>query len=187
MSSELPLFAWASVLRARLAKRRRLQRRAVWLAGLGAALALTVAFPPRPVLVWNASESAPVGLYAVGDTGELRRGDMVIAWLPDHHRRFAAERHYLPRNVPLVKRIAAMSGDRVCAIGHTLTVNGGVVAERRADDRQDRPLPWWRGCMVLGEGELLLLMDHPGSFDGRYVGPIARTLVVGEARPLWTR
>lgn len=187
MSGELPRFAWAAMLRDRLAQRRRLRRRALWLAALGAALALTIAFPPRPWLIWNASESAPVGLHAVGGASDLQRGDMVIAWLPESERRFAAERHYLPLNVPLVKRIAAMPGDRVCATGGVLTVNGAPVAPRRAHDRLGRLLPWWRGCRVLKKGELLLLMEHPDSFDGRYIGPMARDLVIGEARPLWTR
>src|SRR3546814_4504188 len=81
-------------------------------AGLAAALAGTLIAPPRPRFVWNASASAPVGIYAVGDAAPLARGDMVIARVPDEYRMLAARRHYLPANVPLVKRVAAASGDR---------------------------------------------------------------------------
>ena len=39
---------------------------------------------------------------------------------------------------------------------------------------------------VLGPGELFLLMDRSGSFDGRYIGPSREAEVVGRALPLWT-
>ena len=44
----------------------RLPAKPTALIGLGAAaLATTIALPPTPWLVWNASASAPIGLYAV--------------------------------------------------------------------------------------------------------------------------
>src|SRR3546814_6317116 len=52
-------------LRAGKHKRRILGRR-VTVTGIGITLlGLTMAFPPAPRLVWNASASAPIGLYAV--------------------------------------------------------------------------------------------------------------------------
>lgn len=151
------------------------------------AVAATLIAPVRPRLVWNGSASAPPGLYLVGDPGDVRRGDMVIAWLPSAHRKFAARRHYLPANVPLVKRVAAVSGDRVCARDRTITVNGRRVATGRERDGQGRPMPGWAGCVTLGEGALFLLMNAPDSFDGRYFGATARMQVIGKARLIWPR
>src|SRR3546814_4238719 len=94
------------------------------------ALGSTSVTAPRPRLVWNASASAPIGLYAVGAVAEVARGDMVIARLPGEFRMFAARRHYLPANVPLVKRVAAVPGDKVCAVGARIFVNGRLVASR---------------------------------------------------------
>lgn len=160
----------------------------VGLLGLGiTGLAATIVAPPRPRLLWNASASAPVGLYRVAPAVRLERGDLVVARVPQGARRLAAERRYLPANVPLVKRIAALPGDRVCATGAQLTVNGRTVAERLATDRRGRAMPWWRGCGALGEGQQLLLIDAPGSFDGRYFGPTRIGDVIGEARRLWPR
>lgn len=154
--------------------------------GLAAALVATLLIVPRPRLVWNPSASAPVGLYAVGDAAQLARGDMVIAWVPGEFRMMAARRHYLPANVPLVKRVAAASGDEVCAIGARVMVNGRLVVRRLDRDGAGRPMPWWSGCGELGQGEYLLLMtDSAASFDGRYFGVSEAGDIVGKARLLW--
>lgn len=60
------------------------------------------------------------------------------------------------------------------------------VAERRRHDAAGRPMPWWRGCMVLKNGSLLL-NDAPASSDGRYFGPTRAADVIGKAAPLWVR
>lgn len=155
---------------------------------LAAALGLTIAAPPAPRLVWNASSSAPVGLYWVRPRARFWRGAMVVARLPEPWRRFAAERRYLPANVPLVKRVAALAGDRVCAHDNVLSINGKAVATRLRTDGAGRAMPWWQGCETLGKGQVLLLTEGaPGSFDGRYFGPVGRDDVIGRARLLWRR
>lgn len=160
---------------------------AVALISLGVGIFLTIARPPRPILVWNASASAPIGLYGIGGVGRIAKDDMVIARLAEPYRALAASRHYLPANVPLVKRIAAVPGDRVCARGSRVFVDGRAVAARLKVDTRGRAMPWWNGCIRLGANQLMLLMtDNPASFDGRYFGVSARRDVIGRARVLWT-
>ena len=48
-------------------------------------------------------------------------------------------------------------------------------------------MPWWHGCITLRRGALLLLIDDPASFDGRYFGVTGREDVVGKSVPIWTR
>lgn len=185
---DLPLFAWGEALRAARHRRRRLQRRAAVLVLGCACVAGTIVAPPLPRLVWNASASAPVGLYRVTPGSPVRRGDMVIARTPLAVRALAANRHYVPANVPLVKRVAGVPGDTVCAAGTVVTVDGRPVAMRRAADRVGRPLPWWEGCRTLRDGaQFLLMAEAPDSFDGRYFGPSAAADVIGKATPLWVR
>jgi conjugative transfer signal peptidase TraF len=146
----------------------------------------TLACSPIPLLVWNATPSSPIGLYRVMPARGLRTGDMVIAWPPTDSRRLAAARHYLPAGVPLVKRVGAVAGDRVCATGRRISVNGVPAAARLARDSSHRLLPWWSGCRLLGGGDLLLLSaDSPRAFDGRYFGVTHSSDVVGEAALLW--
>ncbi|BAK67290.1 conjugal transfer protein TraF [Sphingobium sp. SYK-6] len=181
------LSRWGDALRDARQRRRTLRHRAAIL-GIGVAcLAATIALPPRQLLVWNTSASAPVGLYAVTAPERIRTGDMVIAWPPETARRLGAERRYIPFNVPLVKRVAAAPGDRVCASGSALSVNDRTIARRLTTDARGRPMPWWTGCVTLRDGALLLLMDNPASFDGRYFGPTQADGIIGKAHLLWRR
>jgi len=186
---ELPLFRWGEELRrtrrARQASRVRVVAAALAAAAATGALA-TIAWAPRPLLVWNASASSPVGLYSVAGPERLAVGDMAVAWPPEPARALGAERHYLPRGVPLVKRVAAAAGDRVCAVGEAVYVNARLEALRRLSDPAGRPLPWWTGCEDLAAGDLLLLSpDAAGAFDGRYFGITRRGEVIGRARLMW--
>lgn len=157
-------------------------------AAVTAGIVCILVWPPRPVLVWNASASSRIGLYALSSPGRLRAGDMTVAWAPAFARRLAAARHYLPANVPLVKRVAAVAGDRVCARGRTIFVNGRAVALRRVRDPSGRPMPWWSGCHGLRTDELFLLSPGaPDAFDGRYFGLTRAGAVIGKARFLWPR
>ena len=185
---QFPLLDWGDQLRLAKRRRRALGRR-VAIIGAGITLVgLTMAFPPAPSLVWNASASAPIGLYGVTPDAAIASGDMVIARVPDSWRMIAAQRRYIPANVPLVKRVAAAAGDEVCALGQEVFVNGRRVAERRLADAAGRPMPSWSGCVMLRGRQLFLLMaDSPLSFDGRYFGVIDGRQVVGKARLLWAR
>lgn len=186
-AGDTPLLAWGDALRAAKLRRKRLVRRGVAIAIISAIVLVPAVFPPAPRLVWNASESAPVGLYSVSPGTQSEVGDMVIARLPPIFRRLAAERRYLPENVPLVKRVAAAAGDEVCAFDRYIFVDGYFVAERRIFDSEGRRMPFWLGCLRLRGEQKLLLMDAPDSFDGRYFGVTEGSDVIGKAELLWAR
>jgi len=155
-------------------------------AGIG--IALLAVRLGTPFLVFNATASAPVGFYRVLALLPLRRGDLVLVRTPVSVRTLAAERRYVPLTVPLVKRVAALSGTTVCADGHKVIVDGRHVADRLSVDRQGRPLPAWSGCRLLGADEIFLLMeDVPDSFDSRYFGPVPVEAAIGRLSPLWVR
>lgn len=185
--AEMPLFAWGDTRHAH--RQRRLHHLRLAILG-GAGLVLLAAPPiysPAPRLVWNASASAPIGLYWVWPGSRVARGDMVVARVPEPWRTLAARRRYLPANVPLVKRVAATRGALVCASGARILIDGKLAATRLGHDRARRPLPWWQGCRRLAEGEYLLLMDAAGSFDGRYFGVSRASDIVGRTRLIWRR
>ena len=157
------------------------------LTGLGVGLISAGAvIAPAPRLVWNASASAPLGLYWVAHSGpELRQ--LVLVETPESVRALAATRGYLPAGVPLVKRVVALAGAEVCALDRGILIDGREVAVRLALDAQGRPLPAWNGCRVLEPDEIFLLQEGvAGSFDGRYFGPVKRSDVLGILVPLWT-
>jgi type IV secretory pathway protease TraF len=185
----LPLFRWGEELRRHRSERRSRRRHLAAAAGAAAAvtaLTATLLWPPRPLLVWNASPSSPIGLYHIGPPHGAAVNDMVAAWPPPAARELGAVRHYIPRNVPLVKRVEAASGDRVCAVGEAVFVNGRIAVLRRDRDAAGRPMPWWTGCEDISGGDLFLLAPEvPEGFDGRYFGVSRERQIVGKARLLW--
>lgn len=150
-------------------------------------LTVTMFTSPRPLLVWNETPSAPVGLYAISPPGAPVPGDMVIARVARPWRALAGVRGYIPQGVPLVKRVVAASGDTICAQGPVILRNARFLARRLARDARGRMLPWWTGCRTLRSGAVFLLNDNPASFDGRYLGVTPAGDLIGLARPLWTR
>ncbi len=181
----LPAMPRRAVLRTKLSSAEVAAR--VIAAGVGVAVLLTLLAPPRPLLIWNISSSAPIGLYTVGGGRPPVRGDMVAARLAPPWRALGSSRRYIPANVPLIKRVAAGAGDRACAAGADIAVNGVTVARRLEIDGAGRQMPHWSGCVVLRRGEYLLLMPGPASFDGRYFGPTAESDIVGKVHLLWAR
>lgn len=159
------------------------------LSALGiAAVAGTATTARTPVLVWNATASAPIGLYVCLPEPSLKQGDLVLVRPPVAIAQFASRRGYLPANVPLVKHIVALSGDTICARDNSIFLNGQPLVQRQIIDGQGRPLPHWSGCHTLASHEVFLAMTHvPDSFDGRYFGAIPVANIVGRLVPLWTR
>jgi conjugative transfer signal peptidase TraF len=138
-------------------------------------------------VLYNPSESAPRGWYGVMPVTRVRVDDLVVVQLPESVSQFAAERHYLPRTVPLLKPVAAVSGMSVCGANGVLSINGMSVARAHGRDGLGRMLAPWSGCRSLADGEIFLLSHHSdASFDSRYFGPVDHSAVRGRAIPLWT-
>lgn len=147
-----------------------------------------MAVPHRPVLVWNATASAPIGLYLREAAREPTEGDLVLVRPPPEIADFASRRNYLPAHVPLIKRIVGTAGDTICAHDDTVLLNGAFLLKRLGSDSRGRSLPHWSGCKRLDRSEIFLaMMGVDDSFDGRYFGPISASNIIGRLRPLWTR
>ncbi len=142
--------------------------------------------PRHPMVIYNPSESAPRGWYAVRATTVVSDGRYVLVRLPPTVQQLAAQRGYLPMGVPLVKNVGASVGDEVCERGGIVQINGVAVAVAFPRDGAGRELVAWSGCRRLGDGEVFLVSTTSGaSFDSRYYGPMERDAVIGEAIPLW--
>ena len=149
---------------------------------------------PKPRLIYNPSDSVPVGWYRVDPSSNrtdslprpLSVGSIVLVPLPAEAATLAAQRGYLPTRVPLLKRVGAIAPQEVCIAGSSVRIDGVPSAAVLRADRLGRPLPSWRQCRRLRPGELFLLSrTNPASFDSRYFGPVSASAVIGVARPVW--
>ena len=177
--------------------RSRLRARIV-LAGLAAcglaALAWASFVHPFPRLIYNPSDSVPVGWYRIDPLDHrtsspprpLSVGSIVLVPLPAEAAALAAQRGYLPTRIPLLKRVGAVAPQEVCIADGKVHIDGVPSAAVLSADRWGRPLPSWQQCHRLRHGELFLLsVTNPASFDSRYFGPVSAASVIGVARPVW--
>jgi conjugative transfer signal peptidase TraF len=148
---------------------------------LALAVASFLGLPKK--LIYNGSQSAPIGFYWI-DRKRVLRGDHVVVRVPERLRKLVEDRRYLPPNVPLLKRVVGLPGDRICRLNDQVLMNGKVVATALKRDGSRRKLPDWQGCHILSEDSIFLLQDHPQSFDGRYFGPVDRAQIIGRATRL---
>jgi type IV secretory pathway protease TraF len=117
----------------------------------------------------------------------LQAGDLVLVQPDPASAAVYAERGYLPLGVPLLKRVGALGGLRVCEYAGDVTIEGRHVAKALPIDERGRPMTPWSGCRALNHGEFFALnADVPTSLDGRYFGPSLLSAVVGRATPVWT-
>ncbi|MGQ3227442.1 MAG: S26 family signal peptidase [Blastomonas fulva] len=166
---------------------RYLRSTCIWAGLFSVAFAGLAAGDPHPRILWNASASAPIGLYRVDGDATPAVGDLLVLMPPKTIARFIAERRYLPGGVPLLKQVAAMPGQHVCRTGADILVDSIPVAVARARDRIGRMMPVWQGCQRISADELFLLNPAADSLDGRYFGPVPASGVVGVAHPVMTR
>lgn len=159
-----------------------------------AALAWAAFVQPLPRLIYNPSDSVPVGWYRVQPLDHraaslprrLEVGSIVLTRLPADAATLAAQRGYLPVRVPLLKRVGAVAPQHVCIIAGQVRIDGVPSAAVLPADRMGRALPSLPLCRRLEPGELFLLsVTNPASFDSRYFGPVSASTVIGVARPIW--
>jgi len=140
-----------------------------------------------PRLIWNASASIPIGLYRIEPATDIAVTDVAIVMPPDELAAVLAERGYLPKGVPLLKRVFALGGETICREGRMIIAYGERYALARKHDSRGRSLPDWQGCRTLRHGEVFLMnWDVPDSFDSRYFGPLPISTIIGRAVPVWT-
>ncbi|MBL4918633.1 S26 family signal peptidase [Szabonella alba] len=143
--------------------------------------------PTAPRLIWNASASVPIGFYTVALAERIDLSDLVAVLPPEPLASFMVERGYVARDVPLLKRVLGLPGQRLCRDGRAITVDGVPLGEARDRDRTGRDLPVWQGCRIIAGGEVFLMNPDVGdSLDGRYFGPFPVSAVIGRATPLYT-
>jgi conjugative transfer signal peptidase TraF len=160
-----------------------------WVMATYSAVLVTGIMPllhPAPRLIWNASASVPIGLYAVHPAGALRTGELLVVTPPEPLATFLDTRRYLPKGIPLLKHVAALPGQTVCRMGDTISIDGRDVGVALDRDHLGRSLPVWQGCRVIAAGEVFLMnRQSVASLDGRYFGMLPATTIVGRADPIW--
>lgn len=157
----------------------------VALAALCTASLVQIVRPSIPRLLYNPSPSAPIGWYRLRPDSYAHRGDLVAALTPKNGAALALERDYLPPNIPLIKTVWAVSGERICHVNGQVLVQGRPALIVLKHDILGRTLPSRSGCYELSKDEVFLIStDVQTSFDSRYFGPVKRENLLGRVEYL---
>lgn len=154
--------------------------------GMGILLALmvsSVVFTGK-LLVCNYTDSLPHGIYLICQ-GAVNKGDIVVFRPTGVAAELIGARHYLRPDGFLMKHVAGLPGDSVCADRRCFRVAGTDYGGRAACDSEGRQLPEYRFCGRLKEGIIVAGRGMKHSFDSRYFGPVENASIVGIALPLW--
>lgn len=146
-------------------------------------LAVKPLINPLSLVIWNASESVPIGWYFVVKR-QPKIGEVAVIKPTDWVQIYASSRGYLPQNVWLLKPIFAANPSIICRFGPYVFVDGKHVAKAKIVDKMHRVLPVWKGCKALTSTQYFVLGRHRDSFDSRYFGSIERKQIIGTAFPL---
>jgi type IV secretory pathway protease TraF len=109
----------------------------------------------------NVSPSVPYGLYLLRPVpAPLARGMLVVLPVP------VSVRPWHSRWLPVLKPVAGIPGDVICAVDDILYVNdadfGPILREAHG-----QPLPHFTGCLVVQDDEVFLASAVPQSLDSR--------------------
>ncbi len=163
--------------------RQNLRLRTMLAAGAALAAIVGIGTDRTALALVNESPSLPRGLY-LRTGAAIERGAVVAIAQPAAARAYL-KRLGMPGEVLLLKRVAAVGGDPVCAGAGTVRTPGRQV-RTLGRDRQGAALSVWRECRVMASDEVFLLGDTPGSFDSRYFGPVRRGEAEGVYREVLT-
>lgn len=150
----------------------------ITLAVIGTATQIIV--PPRPLILYNPSPSAPIGFYKLSKDEAPKLGVQVAAYAPEWARKMADERGYLPYDYPLIKSVLAAHGDEICYHKSGVRVPNGAVIPVLVRDHSGREMPAQSGCIFLKLDEYFIASpDVQAGFDSRYFGPVKIENILG--------
>jgi len=161
-------------------------------AAIGSAILVSVCLigawlPAKLGYCLNITPSEPVGIYRqIG--GGVERGALVLLNRPRGSAASILGR-YLPANIPLIKRVAAIAGDVVETSARGVSVNqilwpDSAPLTHDQEGRSLRPYPF--GVYRVPAGQIWVMSNHPRGLDSRYFGPVAELSVISRLVPIAT-
>ena len=152
-------------------------------------LAASAALPDmiqNPPIIINETISMAKGAYVrTGSVDDLKRGDIIAMPMNASAKAYLGAKLGYPKDTMLIKRVVGLSGDIICRHGTIVTIDGRSIRASLTDTSGNKLLTW-SGCHTLLLNEVIVLGDHPTSFDSRYFGPVTRQKLSGTYKAVMT-
>ncbi len=138
--------------------------------------------------VVNTTKSFPLGIY-MKTHGKVHQGDLVLVCPEDNEvNRYGRSHGFISYGVCpnrygyLIKRVVGMDGDCVVFSDEDVQVNGQFLK----NSARQKTIPVRIDGRVELHNEVLLMSEHPLSFDSRYFGPVSAEAICTPLKPLIT-
>ena len=167
---------------------------AMFLSAIAAEVALILWFTFDSRLVWNFTDSMPVGLYRKS-ADQLSKHSLVLlnnALLEQHNSLFCQgiDNGYFLRDNNLLKEVIAVAGDIVSVSREGIYINGqkypgtaAVITDSHGNTLKQSKLTEY----LLKKDELLVFGNSSSkSFDSRYFGIVKSDEVIATVKPILT-
>ena len=136
------------------------------------------------IFLINVTPSVPNGLYVRDFGATIARNAIVAIDQPAAAQQVLTPLGY-PTEAALIKEVAGLSGDAVCADAEAVTIAGHSFPAP-VESSLTQGIPAWTGCRSLRSDELFLLGAGAASFDSRSFGPVQTSSVRGVYRRVLT-
>jgi conjugative transfer signal peptidase TraF len=167
---------------------------AMFLSAIAAEVALILWFTFDSRLVWNFTDSMPVGLYRRSED-QISKHSLVLlnnALLEQHNSLFSQgiDNGYFLRDNNLLKEVIAVAGDVVSVTREGIYINGqnypgtaAVITDSHGNTLKQSKLTEY----LLKKDELLVFGNSSSkSFDSRYFGIVKSDEVIATVKPILT-
>jgi conjugative transfer signal peptidase TraF len=147
-----------------------------------------VSIPLPRVLIYNHTESIPIGWYLILPTHNYEVGDIVAFSAPKEAQKMALARKWIREDDVMLKKIGALEGTKyVIDKNLQFYVDGNYIGPVYQADGEGRPMPVIRGEHIVKTGTFLPVTKNPSSFDGRYYGAVPLSEIEFKVVPILVR
>lgn len=125
----------------------------------------------------NLSKSLPQRFFLVLKNSDFKKGDYVSF--------YANKSGYYPTDMPFIKKVAGVSGDKITERNRTFYINGKPTIRAKLFSKRGMPLE--KGPTgTLPKDQFFVYANHKDSFDSRYknIGWVKKEEIIGKAIPL---
>lgn len=118
-------------------------------------------------LIWNRTESIPLGLYWVQNAATIQKGELIVFRFQDRW---------------LLKEVVGVYGDLFCVSQEgDFQVNEDWIGKAKKKDTLGNPQLRVLGCQKVLQEEWVVRGYGERSFDSRYFGTVQREQILGKA------
>jgi signal peptidase I len=132
------------------------------------------------------TESMPKGIYRILPPEHIHKGDIVIFEFPESVAHMKSRMWVPSESGLLMKPVQGVLNDQITVTTDSVYINDIYFGEVKTQDRQELPLPIFKGRHLIKKDFYFVASRHKNSFDSRYFGLITRSTIQGIAKPILT-